>query len=96
MDEAVPPCLAALPGVAAPRWLWAGLRWLALANRVTQGRKCHQSGPQSLPGPAQGVLGLSPEIRDLTPKEGPELFLWDKTPRLDQMPNIREPHVLGQ
>lgn len=79
MAEAVPPCLPALPGVAAPRWPRAGLQWLVLASRVTQGRKCHQCSPQSLPGPAQGIWGLCPEVRNLSPNECPELFLWDKT-----------------
>lgn len=46
------------------------------------GTKCHQDIPRSLPGPAQALFGLSPEIRNLTPKEWPELPLWDKSPEL--------------
>lgn len=89
MDDACASLSASPARGHSPSMARAGLQWLLPASCVTQGRKCHQCSPQPLPGPAQGIWGLSPEVRNLTPKECPELFFWDKTPQLDQIPNVR-------
>lgn len=67
---------------AAPAWGPAGPQPLHVrgCSWPAVGHKMPPEHPADTAGPARGILGLAPGIRDLAPKECPELFPWDKTP----------------